>query len=56
MISATENRLNYEMEDARRDLNWIDKQIEALHEKRRKRYRDYYRAKHELKTLNDKAA
>lgn len=53
-MNATETRLKFEMEDARRNLDWLEKQTAHLQELRRENYRNYYRAKSELKTLNDK--
>lgn len=53
-MQDTINRLNFEMQDAQRNLDWISKEKEALEEKRREAYRNYYRAKGQLKQLTDK--
>jgi hypothetical protein len=54
MANPTIDRLTFEMQDARRNLGWLDQQIANLHNLRRENYRNYYRAKAELKTITDK--
>lgn len=80
-MNATENRLKFEMEDARRTLDWIKQEqeraeqlaakcqqqgfskIQAYFQTQAQKWQQhkqeahewYYRAKRELKTLNDKA-
>jgi hypothetical protein len=52
-MQDTINRLNFEMQDACRNLGWIAQQLEHLQNLRRENYRNYYRAKAELKTLTE---
>ena len=62
-MNATEIRLRYEMEDARRDLDWADRELNSspseafatfLHTVKQQKYQQYYRAKSQLKQLNQK--
>lgn len=67
-MSATTDRLNLEMQDAKRNLDWTKQELDAidnesagiyervmrLYHIRRENYRNYYRAKGQLKTITEK--
>lgn len=37
--------------ETRRNIEWLEKEIAQLHDKRRENYRNYYQAKGQLKQL-----